>query len=116
MSESLVVDRSHSSSRHGIRRCPEEAPHTLFRHKQPKEDGEIAGRERLETLDFHIVYDSSVLEIFVNERTALTTRIYPESGTSTEVRPFVSRCQRFGSVTTASQVLSCDFWPLSPPT
>jgi beta-fructofuranosidase len=76
---------------------------------------ESAGVERLETLDFHVIYDCSVLEIFVNERTALTTRVYPSSGTSIGVKPLISRRERFVSDVETSGFLSCQLWPLSQP-
>ena len=44
---------------------------------------------RQETLDLRVFFDTSILEIFVNERVALTTRIYPESSKCYGVQPFV---------------------------
>ncbi|ORX98300.1 glycosyl hydrolase [Clohesyomyces aquaticus] len=113
VSESIVVDRSKSSSQDGIRRCEEHAPHTLFNILNFSKERHSTGQTRLETLEFHVLYDCSVLEIFVNERTALTTRVYSASGTSTGILPFVERgnCACFGSE--RSRILKCDLWPLS---
>ena len=49
----------------------EHAPHTLFKFKDASTGGEME-----EKLKLHAFYDGSVLEIFLNERTAITTRIY----------------------------------------
>ncbi|RAH42973.1 glycoside hydrolase family 32 protein [Aspergillus brunneoviolaceus CBS 621.78] len=49
---------------------PESAPHTLFTYET--EQGEL----REETLRIHAFWDTSVLEVFVNERTVISTRIY----------------------------------------
>ncbi|KAH7186679.1 hypothetical protein DER44DRAFT_619941, partial [Fusarium oxysporum] len=76
--ERIIVDRSRSSSQDGIMRCSERAPHTLFTLGFPPPDD----RSRRENLEFHVFYDASILEVFVNERTAVSTRVYPQSGTS----------------------------------
>ncbi|KAG0160440.1 hypothetical protein PDIDSM_7969 [Penicillium digitatum] len=48
----------------------ETAPHTLFTSLNQR------GEEVEETLRVHAYFDSSVLEVFVNDRTVITTRIY----------------------------------------
>jgi beta-fructofuranosidase len=50
----------------------ETAPHTLFTFCK-------GGEETEETLRIHAFFDSSVLEVFVNERTVISTRIYHPS-------------------------------------
>ncbi|KAL1627129.1 putative beta-Fructufuranosidase [Neofusicoccum ribis] len=55
----------------------EHAPHTLFTTRDAS-----TGRETEERLQVHAFYDGSVLEIFVNERTAVTTRIYTHDARS----------------------------------
>ncbi|KAL3482581.1 glycosyl hydrolase [Aspergillus germanicus] len=73
-----------------INHAPEITPHTLFTtasaasqlHKQTTLTklfsfiSKASGTETEEPLRIHALFDTSVLEIFVNERTALTTRIY----------------------------------------
>ena len=54
-----------------INNKPERAPHTLFTVLDPESGVEIE-----ETLDIRARRDNSVLEVFVNRRTAITTRIY----------------------------------------
>jgi beta-fructofuranosidase len=54
---------------------PERAPHTLFTALDPD-----SGVESEETLDIRAWRDNSVLEVFVNSRTAITTRIYGGEG------------------------------------
>lgn len=52
----------------------ETAPHTLFTCLNER------GDEVEETLRVHAFFDSSVLEVFVNDRTVISTRIYhPEA-------------------------------------
>lgn len=69
----MTVDRSKSvlaeDAKHYDTR-PEVAPHTLFRLKGS--DGKVT----LERLEILVILDHSVVEIFVNGRTAMTTRIY----------------------------------------
>lgn len=50
---------------------PERAPHTLFTSLDPK-----TGAEETEVLRIRAWRDNSVLEVFVNERTAISTRLY----------------------------------------
>lgn len=50
---------------------PECAPHTLFRFKDSE-----TGKEEMEELHVRVWRDNSVLEVFVNGRTAISTRIY----------------------------------------
>ncbi|OJD34046.1 glycoside hydrolase family 32 protein [Diplodia corticola] len=49
----------------------EHAPHTLFTTRDVS-----TGAESEEKLRVQVFYDGSVLEVFVNERTAITTRVY----------------------------------------
>jgi beta-fructofuranosidase len=69
---------------------PETAPHTLFsiRHHSTNTDSKSNGVVEQETLDIRLFFDTSILEVFINERVAITTRIYPESGKCFGVRPF----------------------------
>ncbi|KAJ5741069.1 hypothetical protein N7493_000941 [Penicillium malachiteum] len=80
--ENFTIDRSKSTAVSGINTSPEIAPHTLLKFKD--ESGEITN----ETLDIRLLYDVSVLEVFVNGRTAITTRVYPESGMCFGVETF----------------------------
>ncbi|KAJ1712486.1 glycosyl hydrolase family protein [Aspergillus flavus] len=54
----------------GINHNPEIAPHTLFTF------ADESGMEKEETLRIHAFLDRNVLEVFVNERTVISTRIY----------------------------------------
>ena len=54
-----------------INSAPEEAPHTLFTFRDP-----ATGVHESETLDIRAWRDNSVLEVFVNGRTAISTRLY----------------------------------------
>ncbi|KAF7591203.1 hypothetical protein BBP40_001862 [Aspergillus hancockii] len=68
-SETFTVERPRPyepTINHGL----ETAPHTLFTFT-----GEH-GEENEETLRIHAIFDKSVLEVFVNERTAISTRVY----------------------------------------
>lgn len=81
LNHTITVDRSNTISSNApdmertINRRPEYAAHTLLRY-------EDAGVCSVETLDMVILCDKSVLEIFVNERTVISTRVYVH-GTST---------------------------------
>lgn len=63
-----------------INDIPEVAPHTLL----TTADGEH------ESLDIRLFFDVSVLEIFVNERVVISTRVYPESGKCFGLQPFAT--------------------------
>ncbi|KAI5358798.1 putative glycoside hydrolase, family 32, glycosyl hydrolase family 32 [Septoria linicola] len=54
-----------------INSAPERAPHTLFTMRDPH-----SGRVEQEPLHIRVWRDNSVLEVFVNGRTAISTRIY----------------------------------------
>ncbi|CAK1368258.1 unnamed protein product [Cercospora beticola] len=73
-SETFTINRpafSVLNSSELINSAPEHAPHTLFTTRDP-----ITGKLEQENLHIRVWRDSSVLEVFVNGRTAITTRIY----------------------------------------
>ncbi|KUL85294.1 hypothetical protein ZTR_07931 [Talaromyces verruculosus] len=99
VSETFVIERppilsenySNDDIKHGQGR--EVSPHTLFTYTtEPREDNKnnILGHaiekspEAEETLHIRAIFDVSVLEVFVNERTALSTRIYHAYGARQE--------------------------------
>ncbi|KAL4740666.1 glycosyl hydrolase [Aspergillus similis] len=88
--ETFQVERPRPSNVNpDINHAPEITPHTLFTYSNPitTTNGSTAsGAETGSELDteehlrIHALFDSSVLEIFVNGRTAITTRIYHSGG------------------------------------
>lgn len=69
ITETFTIERPHPTYpdiNHGV----ETAPHTLFTFRDD------AGNEVEETLQIRAIFDKSVLEVFVNERTVISTRIY----------------------------------------
>lgn len=86
----------------------EVAPHTLFSTRE--RDGNIITQE---SLDIHLFLDASVLEVFINERVAISTRIYAESGRCFGVRPFAQYTPGFTDGEKA-RVLECVGWELQP--
>lgn len=72
--------------------APESAPHTLFTFQQN-------GCRHRETLDLHVYFDSSVLEVFVNRRTVITTRIYSDSQDCFGMRWFTDKSEGRKDVT-----------------
>jgi beta-fructofuranosidase len=81
--ETIIIDRSKSTSLKDINTTDESSPHTLFTQRNSM------GEEVQEELTFHVYFDGSVLEVFINERIAISTRVYPQSGTCCALRPFV---------------------------
>ncbi|KAJ5166480.1 uncharacterized protein N7482_005261 [Penicillium canariense] len=63
----------------------ESASHTLFTRVNQQ------GDEVEETLQIHAFFDKSVLEVFVNSRTVISTRIYHPSGQCFGIRFFAER-------------------------
>jgi len=96
-----MIERHKSTGgQEGVSTLPEIAPHVLLHLRDPA--SKLIKRE---TLDLHIFYDVSVIEVFVNDRVAITTRIYPESG------------KYFGLHTWAAnsgiaRLLQCKLWEL----
>jgi beta-fructofuranosidase len=89
-SKSLIsIDRSHSSNTDTITTLlhPELASHAFLTLSNPCNTS--PPQPKPENLEVKIFYDVSVLEVFINGRTVLTTRIYPESGKCFGVLPFV---------------------------
>lgn len=79
INETFVVERPNVWNHHHdtpVNHAAEVSPHTLFTYITEPSSDPGANEDREETLQIHAFYDSSVLEIFINERTALSTRIY----------------------------------------
>lgn len=80
--ETFSIDRpalaglSSAESSELISSRSEKAPHTLFVSRDPS-----TGVEDMETLDIRAWRDNSVLEVFVNGRTAISTRLYAANET-----------------------------------
>lgn len=72
-----------SRSERLINTRPEYAAHTLFNVLDPK-----TGGTNMETLDIRVWRDNSVLEVFVNGRTAISTRLYTLEDGSGELEFF----------------------------
>ncbi|KIW72860.1 hypothetical protein PV04_01024 [Phialophora macrospora] len=85
--ETFLIDRSQSTTITDVDTAPEVAPHTLFLVRD--DHGAVAQ----EFLDVRAFYDVSALEVFVNERTAIATRIYPDHATCFGIEVFLE----FGS-------------------
>ncbi|EXJ64647.1 hypothetical protein A1O7_00985 [Cladophialophora yegresii CBS 114405] len=83
--ETFVIDRSQSTTIAGVDTTPETAPHTLFRFCDTSGTGTVPQ----EPLDVRALYDVSALEVFVNERTAIATRIYPDRATCFGIEVFL---------------------------
>ena len=83
----------------------ESAPHTLFTkknlHSHDDQVNKPESHEIEEPLQIHLFYDKSVLEVFVNDRFSLTSRIYPSLETSTRVS-----CD-FGAYDTSNMDFRC---------
>lgn len=73
-SETFTIERSSLPTLNSsklINNAPEVAPHTLFTTRDPG-----TGEEEIEILHVQAWQDNSVLEVFVNSRTAISTRLY----------------------------------------
>ncbi|WPH01864.1 Hypothetical protein R9X50_00471800 [Acrodontium crateriforme] len=73
-SETIIIDRPAFpgvKSNEQINSSPEKAPHTLFTTRDPTTD-----IEKTETLHIQAWRDNSVMEVFINSRTAISTRLY----------------------------------------
>ncbi|KAK8078812.1 hypothetical protein PG994_002619 [Apiospora phragmitis] len=112
--ETLTITRRHSTVHDDINRSDETAPHTLFKFLKPStasssdSDGAPTGQPtvRTEPLTLRVFFDVSALEVFANERTAMSTRIYPESGACYGISPFVEGGE--------CEMLQFDYWEMAP--
>jgi beta-fructofuranosidase len=84
--------------------APEIAPFSIFTQRDPESQQDIE-----ETLDIRALYDSSVLEIFVNERVAITTRIYSANKNCFGITFFAQGCPGLDEAELA-EVLDCQVW------
>ncbi|KAI9616699.1 hypothetical protein KEM48_005116 [Puccinia striiformis f. sp. tritici PST-130] len=89
--EYLIIDRSHSSSIPSYGNSTEQAKHRLWPVLDP-----VTNKTTYESLNLTIVVDNSVLEVHANERTIITTRVYPWCKDSVDVQYFV-QYPEFGS-------------------
>jgi beta-fructofuranosidase len=107
--EKIIVDRNKSTSNPDINTASEEAPHTLFLF-----DDEPHRGTHSEPLSIRAIFDSSVLEVFVNSRTAITTRVYPDhkgaDGDGASIRPF---SRQASSTAPNAKLERCDLWHLN---
>jgi beta-fructofuranosidase len=111
--ESIVVDRSNSSESPEVNRSSEIAPHTLFRFADGSSNQDSTRPQpELEDLDMRIFFDTSVLETFVNGRTAITARVFPESSTCYDIGVFVEPSE--GVEKSKSYLKHCKWWKLKP--
>ncbi|GFZ43064.1 hypothetical protein JCM24511_00782 [Saitozyma sp. JCM 24511] len=71
--ETITIDRSHSTNRQDINVSPEVGSHTLFRiqHTSPPQGV-------LEPLRLRVFLDHDLIEVFANDRFALSTRVYTD--------------------------------------
>ncbi|EKG14409.1 Glycoside hydrolase family 32 [Macrophomina phaseolina MS6] len=80
----------------------EHAPHTLFTTRDAS-----TGQESEERLRIRAFYDGSVLEIFVNERTAVTTRIYTPDARCVGLAAFA---EAEGDAQQSAAITECSIW------
>ncbi|TPX13385.1 uncharacterized protein E0L32_006115 [Thyridium curvatum] len=77
--EMLIVDRHESNGDITINKCPDAGPFTLLWMKQSDTRDALV----LEALRLRIFSDGDILEVFANDRFALTTMVYAEHQDST---------------------------------
>jgi beta-fructofuranosidase len=99
-SETFTIDRPSfpvCNSSEMIGSAPESAPHTLFTSRDP-----ATQTESTESLHIRVWRDSSAMEVFVNGRTAISTRIY--AGDETFGMRF------FSDDNEGTELLSAELW------
>ncbi|RLL94515.1 hypothetical protein CFD26_102253 [Aspergillus turcosus] len=103
--ETFTIERP-STHDVGVNHAPETAPHTLFTFCNNE------GEETTEPLQVHAYFDASVLEVFVNSRTVISTRIYtPQAQACTGLKFFASATEsQLDPSTSAAVLLRADVW------
>ncbi|EAU33621.1 predicted protein [Aspergillus terreus NIH2624] len=107
--ETLHVDRSHSTSIPGLCLANEAAPHTLFRRRSKDDENDVF---ELEPLTLSMFFDGSILEIFANDRTAITTRVYLSDNSLSEIQPWIEYEPGKNGSATDCKLLSFQLWKL----
>jgi beta-fructofuranosidase len=112
--EMVVIDRSVSTCMPGIATFDESAPHTLFTFARPEKDDASKVILSREELCFHCYFDHGLVEVFVNERTVITTRVYPSTATCLKIEPFIfpHTTIQVADDSFSSGLISFDLWPL----
>jgi beta-fructofuranosidase len=116
VTEEFIIDRGTGPVINPrINRTPERAPHTLFTRYDVKEQQEVE-----ESLHIRAFYDTSVLEVFVNSRTVISTRIYSASDKCFGVNFFAIASPSASAGMTLARVKSARLWDglsqgISPP-
>ena len=77
--ETISINKEKSNSDPNIRNCPEQGPFTLFYRT---DNLGVESKEKLESFCIRIISDADVLELFANDRFALTTTVYSPSDIS----------------------------------
>lgn len=80
--ETITIDKSKSNNETDIEKAPASGPFTLFYSDRN-------GSEELEKLHLRIFSDGDVLEVFANDRFALSTMVYADSKDCTGISWFV---------------------------
>lgn len=103
--ETFTIERP-STHDAGVNHTPETAPHTLFTFCNNE------GEEVTEPLQVHAYFDASVLEVFVNSRTVISTRIYtPHAQACSGLKFFASATEsQLDPSTSAAVLLRADVW------
>ncbi|KAI5456849.1 glycosyl hydrolase [Mariannaea sp. PMI_226] len=90
--EEIVVDRSASNNEDDIKKGTVQGPFTLF-YKTDQ-----VGGATIEDLTFRLFGDGDVLEIFANDRFALSTMLYADAATCSGISCFVEGADSDGVV------------------
>lgn len=78
--EAITVDRQYSNSSEVINKCPEAGPFTLFTTSNAQPGSSPATESAaLERMHLRLIADHDILEVFANDRFALTTMLYRDS-------------------------------------
>lgn len=77
--ETITVDRQYSNSMDLVNKCPEAGPFTLFTTAPQPGPSPPSERAEMECLRLRLVVDQDILEVFANDRFALTTMVYRDN-------------------------------------
>ncbi|KAK8859700.1 glycoside hydrolase family 32 protein [Apiospora arundinis] len=115
--ETLTIVRRYSTFDSEINTSDETAHHTLFQFLDASSSADSSGEHssssaaplapRQEHLSLRIFFDVSALEVFANERTAISTRVYPPTGACHGISTFVE-----GDI--ECKMLEFDYWEMAP--
>ena len=97
--ETITIDREDSTLSHDVQTSPETGSHTL-----------LSFGDRRETLKLRIFFDVSAIEVYANDRFAVSSRVYPSSIGPMSLSISASAGQKSGNGEAIARIVHSAVW------